>query len=117
MSAWIKVEHDTPTKPQVRAIARTLDANTDEVVGMLIRFWTWADRETEAGLIRFADLAMVDDVAGKPGFGKALESVRWISETPDGLVIPQFDRHMGESAKSRALAAERQRKWREKQSA
>ena len=40
---WIKVEKDTPAKPEVMRLAALLDIDEFTVVGHLIAFWSWVD--------------------------------------------------------------------------
>jgi hypothetical protein len=51
----------------------------------------------------------VDDLVALPGFYAAMVEVKWITETPQGIVITHFERHNGESAKQRAMDADRKR--------
>jgi hypothetical protein len=103
--SWIKVEHGLSRKPQVRLMAERLGVSRAEVVGLLVAFWTWVDAETGDGRLRFASPAMIDDEVGRAGFAAELLRVEWLRQTPEGLVIPNFDRHMGKSAKARAMNA------------
>jgi hypothetical protein len=47
-------------------------------------------------------------------FAGGVHHVRWLEATATGIRFPHFDRHTGESAKKRALPAERQRLARER---
>jgi hypothetical protein len=57
----------------------------------------------------------VDAMLSQPGLCRALEMVGWlkIDKEPAKIVIPNFERHNGESAKKRALKNERQARWRD----
>jgi hypothetical protein len=46
------------------------------------------------------------------GFAASLEKVGWLTIDENGISVPKFDRHNGESAKKRALKTERQARWR-----
>lgn len=109
---WIKVETTTPDKPEVIAIAEMLGIDQDAVVGKLIRIWLWADQQTFDGNAGgngvSVTFAFLDRCTFVPGFGSALEKVGWLARRPDGtLTFPNFDRHNGTTAKSRALTAKR----------
>lgn len=104
---WLKFEKATPDKPEVFAIAARLDMDPDAVVGKLIRVWSWFDTHTVDGNGRGVTPALLDRVAGVAGFVKAMASEGWVAVTPDGVSLPNFDRHTGETSKSRALGAKR----------
>lgn len=104
---WLKFEKATPDKPEVFAIAAKLDMDPDAVVGKLIRVWSWFDTHTVSGNGAGVTRALLDRIAGVAGFVAAMESVDWIVVAPSGVSLPNFDRHTGETAKSRALGAKR----------
>src|SRR5262249_47303914 len=49
----------------------------------------------------------LDRRVGHEGFCEALQEVGWLTVELDRLVIPRFERHNGQSAKRRALTADR----------
>ena len=49
---------------------------------------------------------------GRDGIAEAMLAVGWLALEKDGVSIPKFDEWISESAKVRALAARRQRKFR-----
>lgn len=61
-------------------------------------------------------LAVVDDIADLPGFGKAMENVGWIESTNQGLIFPRFfaDYNVEPDEKNKSKNAERQARYREK---
>ena len=105
---WIKMECSTPEKAEVLAItARMGWDDVDTTVGKLFRMWRWFDQQTEGGNARGVTAALLDRVIGVTGFCEAVQSVGWISIGEDGISLPNFDRHNGTTAKSRALGAKR----------
>lgn len=112
--SWIKVEKQTAHKTEIIRIANSLQISTREAFGACVIFWLWADGETEDGYLPGCTNQVVDRVVGLEGFAEALIVVRWLEQDTSGLLIPNFTRHNGESAKKRAMAAERQRRWRDK---
>ena len=123
---WIKFRTDLHTDPAVIRLGEVLNANlADEVrldsfsiVGRLAAVWVWAATHADStGRVALVSRSCVDGVAQWPGFGAAMESVGWLATSPDadGISFPKFERHMGEGAKARALAAERKRKQRKKE--
>ena len=105
--AWIKVEHATPDKPEVDALAELLDWHPDRVVGTLIRLWRWADQQTITGNAPGVTRNTIDRHARAPGFAHAMEKVGWLEVEEGGVTFPRFDRHNGQTAKARALTADR----------
>lgn len=104
---WLKFEKSTPDKPEVFAIASALKLDPDAVVGKLIRVWSWFDTHTTDGNGRGVTSPLLDRISGVTGFVAAMESVGWVEITSDGVRLPNFDRHTGETAKGRALTAKR----------
>lgn len=104
---WIKFEKATLDKPEVYAIADKLCRDPDEVVGKLLRVWCWYDQHTESGNGVGVTVSLIDRYSNCVGMAKAMKEVGWLVDTLDGLSIPNFDRHNGETAKSRALTAKR----------
>ena len=102
---WIKIEKSTPDKPEIFEIAEILGIDPDAVLGKLIRVWAWMDSNSANGHIKSVTNVLVDRVSMSQGFADAMKTVGWLG---DGM-IPNFDRHLGESAKKRAKDAERKR--------
>lgn len=113
--SWIKLRHDLADAPEVRRMARTCGVTKDDVLGKLYRLWSWFDRHSHAGRVAGDGLELVDEIVGLQGFAAALVSAGWLVEDHGGIAIPHWERHNSETAKQRALAAERQEKHREKQ--
>lgn len=88
-------------------MATSLQLPNPHVVGLLVQFWSWADAETETGHIDGMTVEELDKLVATPGFANALASVGWLSADDAGLVIPNFERHMGKSSKRRALDVRR----------
>jgi hypothetical protein len=105
---WIKVQHVTPGKPEVFAIAGRLGIEPDAVVGKLLRVWIWADQQTTDGNAPSVTFALLDHEARQAGFAAALVAVGWLRQDGDNLQFSNFDRHNGETAKKRALGSNRQ---------
>ena len=104
---WIKVEHVTPDKPEVWAMAERLSIDADAVVGKLVRIWIWADQQTHDGNARSVTKALLNRVSGVTGFAEAMIDVGWLKAEETGLVFTNFERHNGHTAKKRSLSAKR----------
>lgn len=109
---WIKIEHTTPDKQEICRIAEILNIDHDAVFGKVMRFWIWADQNTEDGNLNVTTSGYIDRITSCTGFADALINVGWLARSDTGLVIPNFDYHMSESAKKRANNVKKVRKHR-----
>lgn len=107
--AWIKIEHTTPDKQELHRMSEMLNIDVDAIFGKVMRFWIWADQNTDNGHVSVTTLSQVDRVTFCPGFGAAMVKVGWLAFEGGELVIPNFDRHNSKSAKKRANDLRRQR--------
>lgn len=114
---WIKIEHGLPTKPEVMALADLLGVRDDEAVGLLVRFWCWVDSNLspECPLVP-GTFVRLDRIVGRDGFATALQSVGWLSVENGEVAIPNYDHHLSQSAKRRAVEAKKKRTQRKKMS-
>lgn len=104
---WIKFEHWTPDKPEVFRMAELLNIDPDAVTGKLVRIWIWADQQTITGNADSVTRALLDRLTQHHGFTDAMLKCGWLEETESGFHFVNFDRHNGETAKTRALNAKR----------
>lgn len=106
---WIPMRSDLARDPAVIATAERLGLDPDLVVGKLHKLWAWADEQTIDGVSRSGvTFVWLDRYIGVTDFASALHQVGWLQPTADGFCIPNFEKYMGESAKTRALARRRQ---------
>src|SRR5690606_36179721 len=111
---WIKFETATPDKPEVWLIAGALNIDPDAVVGKLLRVWGWLDQHTENGNAPSVSKMLLDRLVGVPGFCKCVIESGWMHDENGILSLSNFDRHNGETAKTRALTAKRVKKHKAK---
>lgn len=104
---WIKVEKITPEKPEVVRMAALLKRDSDEIFGKLFKIWAWADDQSVDGSALQIDENFIDKKAGRKGFAKAMRAVGWLLGESGSLTFPGFDRHNGETAKTRATVKNR----------
>lgn len=120
---WIKVEVATLDKPEVLAITAAMGwTDPDLTMGKLFRLWAWFDKHSVDGRIPISGdaasviprnaasvtFALLDSrVVGAPGFCEAVAAAGWLLVTDAGVSLPNFGRHNGNTAKSRANAASR----------
>lgn len=109
---WIKVEKTTPDKPEIRRMASILGISRFEVFGRCFAVWSYFDDNATDGRVTSVDRSVIDDLAGVVGFALAMIQVGWLQERNNALLLPNFDRHNGKSAKQRALNTRRQSKLR-----
>ena len=109
---WIKIEKETPEKPEIYRLAEILGVSTGDAFLACFRLWRWADSQTRDGLLRVS-AAAIDDNAKIPNFHLALCEVGWLSLRNGSVMVPNFVRHMGASAKRRCLDSVRKKSARE----
>ena len=115
-SNWIKWVKGLTRRAEVVRMASgqtsALVADRRRIAVACMEFWEWADDETLDGAIAGCTPDFIDDLVSLPGFYRAMVGVEWITETPQGIVIKNFARHNGESAKRRAMESDRKRQGR-----
>ena len=109
---WLKVQKDTPDKPEVLAIAARMNLDPDAVVGKMIRIWSWFDTHTVDGNASCVTFAFLNRLTGVTGFAENMASVGWLVHNGDVLSLPNFDFHNGDTAKKRAMGKNRIEKHR-----
>ena len=137
---WIKMRPSLMTNPKVNGIARILEDEKavtktlstgyngvmSEIVtrnvmryvtvSALLVIWGAANEHTNDGIFKNADLSDIDDMAGIPGFGNAMELVGWAiyDERSCTVTLPNFNEYntCGNERKPQTNA-ERQKKYRE----
>jgi hypothetical protein len=126
---WIKVESVTPDKPELVRMAELLGIDQDAVFGKVFRLWAWADQNialaddvgndesNDDSVTTTVTSAFVDRLTFCVGFAKAMVDVGWLVFTEGGIRLPNFKRHNGETAKTRALTARRVAKAKKKANA
>ena len=106
---WIKMRVDLADDPAVIAMACTLGLDEFGVVGRLHKLWTWADKHCSSGHAKGVTFVWIDRYIGHEGFAQSMEDEGWLALDAGGVEFPNFDRHNGKSAKTRAEATERKR--------
>jgi hypothetical protein len=104
---WIKLRVDLFEDPSTLGIASRLKMDVEAVVGKLTRIWAWAGSHTANGVIRRISADTIDRIASAPGFASAMTEVGWLEVEKDKICFPNWDRHNGQGAKARLLAARR----------
>lgn len=116
MANWIKWSKGFLDKPEVGIVSDVLGINRYHAGSLLMKFFEWADSNTQSGRLPGVTERFIDEIIGHQNFAEALKTARWLRKKSGTLVMPHFDRHNGESAKKRLIDAERQRSYRENSS-
>ena len=107
MGSWIKVDTAIHSKPEVFRLSAELEMSVLEVVGLLVKFWAWADTHSADGNAVGVTSVTLDSYIGVNDFSAMMQKVGWLEFNEEGMKIPNFDYHNGKSAKSRALTNRR----------
>ena len=105
--AWIKLDHTTPDKPEIFAMADALGLEPEIVFFKLVKLWIWFDQQCANSNALGVTSKTIDRYVGVNNWAKEMANVGWLALTDDGLTVPNFDRHNGETSKARALTAKR----------
>jgi hypothetical protein len=112
---WIKIESALPNKPEVMQLATILGIDEMAVVGHLTLFWSWVDQNLSGHCpVAIGTLSGLDRRAGREGFAQAMIDVGWLHFDAGKISIPNYEDHLSQSAKQRALDAKRKRAARTK---
>jgi hypothetical protein len=106
---WIKMRSDLFTHPKVVRMASALKADNLRTIGGLMSAWCLFDAHSVDGSLPGYSTETLDMHLRWPGFSSAMKAVSWLMEDTEGLALPSFDTHNGESAKRRAQDADRKR--------
>jgi len=109
---WIKVRTRLLEDPAVFRMSDLLGLSVEAVGGHLLRVWSWATDQVIDGNAPGVTRTHLDRIACVTGMGSALESVGWITFTDTGATFPNWERHLAQGAKARALTALRVQKSR-----
>lgn len=109
---WIKMRIDLMEDPAVMRMADELDVREEAVVGYCHALWSWVSRQCHADSVTGVTLASLGRRINLPGFPELMCDVGWLQYDDSGdqpvIKIPNWDRHLSQSAKKRANAASRQ---------
>jgi hypothetical protein len=82
------------------------------VVGALHFVWSLFDEQSSDGKLLFYTPDMLDEALAWPGFATAMINVDWLHYDGQTLEMHNFSTHNGQSARKRALDADRKREAR-----
>lgn len=88
-------------------MAELLNIDADAVFGKLCRIWIWADQQSHSCNAASVTCSLLDRITNVSGFAKAMIEAGWLIEENGNYYIPNFDRHNGQTSKTRALTSKR----------
>jgi hypothetical protein len=103
--SWIKIRTNLHEDPRVLHLAERLLVPVPTVIGHLVRLWGYADSHSTDGLLRLMTARGVDNLVAHTGFAAALRECGWLEDTAEGVLLPRFGDHNGQTAKDRAQNA------------
>lgn len=106
---WIKMGKDLLTHPKVVRMSSALRADRLRTVGGLFAVWCLFDTHSADGQLSGYTPEALDELVGLQGISLAMESVGWLSHDEEGVFLPGFEQHNGQSAKRRAQETDRKR--------
>jgi hypothetical protein len=115
MANYIEWSKGLANKREVVIMAACLKIDRHEAAGRVMAFWEWCDENVPEELIdsetgdaviemspnRGDTEKFIDQVVCIKGFAKAMEKVGWIVHKRSSIVIPNYGRHNGSTAKTR----------------
>lgn len=104
---WIKIEKVTIRKPEILRLGEILGITPEQAFGLCFHFWAWCDDHLTDGNARSVTEVTLDTLVNRSGFSKALLDVGWLKARNGSLVVPNFDRHLSQTAKNRSLTSQR----------
>jgi len=111
---WIKIEHTLPTKPEVMQIADRLGIPDDQVVGLLVRFWSWVDANMSPECpVSYGTTERIGRLVLCENFADAMIEVGWLSVENSRVLIPNYDHHLSQSAKRRGVESKKKKRQRQ----
>jgi hypothetical protein len=109
---WIKMRIDLMEDPAVMQMADELGIREEAIVGYCHALWSWVSRQCHADTVTGVTLASLGRRINLPGFPELMCDVGWLEYDESGdrpvIRIPNWDRHLSQSAKKRANDANRQ---------
>ena len=115
MQTWIKWTKGLTRKREVLLLAQRMAIPPPHAAALCMLVWEWADDNTADGCLRGFTPGMISAAVGAPGIAEAMAdpAVGWLLDTGDACIFANFDRHNGQCAKKRDLAARRKTRERD----
>ena len=111
----IYLRNELDEDDRVEEIAEALNRDVLDVVGRLWKLWSHADKHSRNGFLPHATRARVDKLVRLDGFAVTLEKAGWLVVTDEGIAIPRYGEHCGQSQKRRRIDRVRKQRQRDRQ--
>jgi hypothetical protein len=111
-------DYSQPSEERVRTERHAALRVTRYVtVTALLKFWGYANEHAKGEFIAGLWPEDVDEISGVPGFSEAMQDAGWVEFDPKvgGLSMPNFEEHNTTATVRNSAAAERQKRYRERQ--
>jgi hypothetical protein len=130
--SWIKLQTNIWDNPKIDYLAHEVGLPIEMAVGLCSRIWCWFDEHTESGstdriggakVSRIVKTSVtqlrdnghdIDVLSVTNKFIKCLVDINWLMVFDDGMCLPKWEEHNGQTAKARANDQKRQEKSRSK---
>ena len=107
---WFPMAYYRSACPEVVRVSSATGRSRHEVLGLLCDLWSWASCESITGGVEGVWIASLSSVLGADEpFWRAVAAVNWLAEDDRGIVIPNWERWLSESAKKRSRDVIRKR--------
>lgn len=110
---WTPYRNNLRKNTTLKDIARALSIPINYAAGCCMAVWAWAGDFTADGTMK-GTLEDIDDEAGIPGFGVAMQTAGWVKCEDGTLEFPEWESWNGKCAKARLTGAVKKRVQREK---
>jgi len=105
---WMQIDLDLAEKPEVLLLKANTGMGTEAVVGPLVAFWRWVEKNAVDGFVPHANASVVGDVVNaEPKFVETLIKVNWLLLDDRGASIPGWEKRFSKAAKQRIADAKR----------
>jgi len=101
-SDWIKMRVDLREQVEVIQMSAILKMDVLSIIGRLHALWSWVDKNSLDGQKMPITFAWIDDYCLTKNFANSLQKVGWLRGKDGQISFPNFDRHNGKTAKTRA---------------
>ena len=115
---WFPMQFWRSRCPEVVEVASRTGRDRHQVLGLLCDLWSYVSSESVDGTLRGVRLSHLGGVVGADdAFWAAVAAVNWLAEDDAGLVVPNWELWLSNSAKKRIQDARRQQRHRGKRHA
>jgi len=107
---WIKMRTDLARDPAVIFLAEQYGFPEHVIVGLLHKLWSWADEQVSDGNAPTVTSAFLNRYIGVTDFAESLAAVGWLDINnggKGGIGFPNWEHHMSQTAKRRAVTSRR----------